>query len=84
MGSIEFVFIDGIAVGLLIADEGERRFCAATQTLHEIEGRAFFDVSEAQDFIVQRLRRRHACDDADRARADRWKNGMSGEDNANE
>jgi hypothetical protein len=57
MSPIDFVFIDGIAVGLLVADGSERRFCGATRTLLDVEGRAFCDVLDAQDFISRRLRR---------------------------
>jgi len=52
----EFVFIDGIAVGILVADHGQTRFFSATQALQDIEALAFCDVTEAQDLIAQRCR----------------------------
>lgn len=55
MDSIDFVFVDGIAVGLLV-DDGRRRFCGATQTLADLDGLSFADVDEAQAFISHRLR----------------------------
>jgi hypothetical protein len=67
MGAIDFVFVDGIAVGLLVADDGQRRFCGATQALLDVEGLVFCDLLEAQDFITERLRRRPAFDGADSA-----------------
>ena len=69
MGPIDFVFVDGIAVGLLVADDGQKRFCGATQTLRDLEGLAFCNVLEAEDFIAERLRRHPAFEDADRAEA---------------
>ncbi len=65
MGSIDFVFIDGIAVGLLVADDHARRSCGATRTLQDVEGRAFCDVLVAQDFISRRLRRGAPLEDSD-------------------
>lgn len=55
MTAIDFVFIDGIAIGLLVPDEGRHRFCGATRTLQAFEGLAFGDADEARIFIASRL-----------------------------
>ena len=52
MKVIDFVVIDGIAVGMLIAEGGLQRFCGSSQALACLEDQAFADVAEAQSYIL--------------------------------
>lgn len=57
MNKVDFVFIDGIAIGMLVADNERWHFYGASQTLEDLDGRTFTDAEEAQSFVSRRLRR---------------------------
>jgi hypothetical protein len=55
MSPVEFVFIDGIAIGVLVLEEGRRRFCGSTRHLRDFEDLTFGDLDEAQKFFTAQL-----------------------------
>lgn len=56
MNMVDFVFVDKVAVGILVSEEGRKRFCGASQSLEQIDGLTFEDVQEAQAFVSRQLR----------------------------
>ncbi|QGM97420.1 hypothetical protein F7D14_08000 [Methylocystis parvus] len=65
MSPVEFVLVDGIAIGVLVSVEGRRRFCGSTRNLEDYEDLSFGDLDEAQTFFASQLRRAAARKNAE-------------------
>jgi len=54
--NVDFVFVDQIAVGLLVTDGECKRFCGASMALAPLEGAVFADLEEAETIVARHLR----------------------------
>jgi hypothetical protein len=61
--NVDFVFVDQIAVGLLVTEGECKRFCGASWALAALEGAVFVDLEEAERIVARHLRSRgeHGC-----------------------
>ncbi|MBG0809432.1 hypothetical protein IY145_08575 [Methylosinus sp. H3A] len=54
--NVDFVFVDQIAVGLLVTEGECKRFCGASTALAPLEGAVFADLAEAETIVARHLR----------------------------
>ncbi|WP_159726382.1 hypothetical protein [Methylosinus sp. Ce-a6] len=59
--NIDFVFVDHIAVGLLVTEGECKRFCGASTALSSLEGALFADLEEAETIVARHLRGLRGC-----------------------
>lgn len=56
MSNVDFVFVDQIAVGVLVTEGECKRFCGASTALAPLEGAVFADLEEAETAVALHLR----------------------------